>query len=310
MQVFSATTPGKIILFGEHAVVYGRPALAAPVFAVEAKATVRPGTKGSGIAIEAPDIDQNFLISAKTSSPLSVASRVTLDFLNEEEPDVIINISSTIPIESGMGSGAAVTAALIAALGEALGYLIETQDWSKLVYEVEKVHHRNPSGIDNTVVCYAEPVYYVKGEEPKLFIPAEPLHLVIANTGIRVPTYVPVNRVRDLWKHDKHSYEGIFSDIGGVAELARWNIENGNLPAIGELMKQNQKLLRQLGVSSTLLNTLCDVAVSAGAYGAKLTGAGDGGNIVALVPPEAADRVQFALEKAGAVSTIFTTIRP
>lgn len=310
MESASATAPGKIILFGEHAVVYNRPALAAPVFGVEAKAFVRAGPAGLGVFIEAPDIKENFSISEKRRSPLSVAVRTTLDFLKEPEPDAIIRVSSTIPIESGLGSGAAVTAALIAALGEALGYLIETQDWSDLVFQVEKVHHRNPSGIDNTVVCYAEPVYFIRGKKPELFIPAEPLHLVIADTGLRSPTYIPVNRVRDLWKHDKAAYEGIFSDIGGISELARWNIENGNLPAIGELMKQNQKLLRQLGVSTALLNTLCDVAISSGAYGAKLTGAGDGGNVVALVSPETADRVQAALTDAGAVNTIYTTIKP
>lgn len=309
METYSANAPGKIILFGEHAVVYDRPALAVPVFGVEAIATVAPGPPGSGIAIEAPDIEQSFLISSRANDPLAVAARATLEFLNEPEPDAVITVTSSIPIASGMGSGAAVAAALVAALGESLGYLIETEDWSNLVFEAEKVHHRDPSGIDNTVVCYAEPVYYKKGEDPQLFVPAKPLSFVIGNTGIQTPTYIPVNRVRDLWKHNKHAYEGIFSDIGGLVELAKHNIETGNLLAIGELMKQNHSLLKQLGVSNQKLNLLCDIALQAGAYGSKLTGAGDGGNMVALVKPEHAPRVQAALEKAGAVSTIFTTIR-
>jgi mevalonate kinase len=207
-----------------------------------------------------------------------------------------------------MGSGAAVSVAILRAFSAALGHPLSDEQVSQLVYEVELIHHGTPSGIDNTVITYAKPVYFVKGEPIQTLRVKQPFTLVIGDTGVRSPTMESVSDVRHAWEADKVFYDGLFDSAGGIASRARSYIEDGSIEALGSLMDDNQVLLRQMGVSSPQLETLIEAAHSAGALGAKLSGAGWGGNMIALVTPEVSNRVVAALEHAGAVRTIVTEI--
>jgi len=307
-QKFTASAPGKIILFGEHAVVYGRPALAAPVFKVQATATVTPSIDVTGLFIEAPDLGPDFRIRYRTDDPLSRAAQVLLESLNEPEPDVVITIRSTVPIAAGLGSGASVSAALIKALAGSLGHTLETSKLNELVFEIEKLHHGTPSGIDNTVVCYEQPVYFIKDQEPELVPIGHPFDLIIGDTGIQTKTHIPVGQVRDQWKHNRDAFEGIFNAVADVVNKAKDAIKYGEYRTLGPLMDENHELLRQMGVSSGRLNELCAAARLNGALGAKLSGAGQGGNMIALTEPEQANRISDGLLRAGATSTIHTTV--
>src|SRR5512134_1075462 len=161
--MISAAACGKIILFGEHAVVYGRPAIAVPVMQVQATAIVEPG--GQGLTIQAADIDRAITLDAHNSiDPLATIVNLTLAHLNCPLPDLKITIHSTIPIASGLGSGAAVSTAIVRALARWFGAQLDDAEVNALVYEVEKLHHGTPSGIDNTVITYQQPVYFVRGE--------------------------------------------------------------------------------------------------------------------------------------------------
>jgi mevalonate kinase len=304
-----SSAPGKVILFGEHAVVYGRPAIAVPVIQVRATATAAPASPASGLTLVASDVEREFaLAKAPEDEPLSAAARLALAHFSAPEPDATLTISSTIPIASGMGSGAAVSTALIRALADFLGQTLEPSETSALVFEIEKIHHGTPSGVDNTVVVYEQPVYFARGQPVERLSVAEPFTLIIADTGIPSSTKVAVEHVRRAWERDPAHYDALFDQIGDITDEARRAIEGGDSDTLGELMAENHALLIELDVSSPELDELVDVARFAGAQGAKLSGAGRGGNVIALVEDELATAVEEALIEAGAKRVIRTTV--
>lgn len=304
-----SSAPGKVILFGEHAVVYGQPAIAAPVTQVKATAMIKVAPPDSGLTIVASDLDELFtLTKAPKDDPLAAAVLVTLACLSTPEPDAILTIQSAIPIASGMGSGAAVSTALVCALAKYLGQPLEPSEVSKLVYEVEKIHHGTPSGIDNTVIAYEKPIYFVRERPVERLTVGEPFTLLIADTGKPSPTGKIVRRVRRNREREPAHYDALFDQIGDIASEARGAIENGEVESLGPLMDENHELLIELGVSSSLLNELVETARLTGALGAKLSGAGQGGNIIALVEDDFVEEVAEALREAGAVRVIQTTV--
>ncbi len=310
-----ATAPGKVILFGEHAVVYGRPAIAAPLSQIRATATIEPGRQ-EGVFLLAPDLNlKTKLTDADEDDAIAIAVWQVQDAIGVDHlPDMTITVTSDIPIASGLGSGASITAAIVRALASYLGKShLATDEWvSRLTYEVEKVYHGTPSGIDNTVVTYERPVYFVRRQPQNLietFEIARPLPLLIADTGVSSRTKAVVSDVRRAWQADKVQFEHIFDSCGAIARAARDAIADGDLPRIGQLMNENQVLLVDMTVSSPELNHLVDAAVRAGAYGAKLSGGGRGGNMIALVDDGTETKVRDTLLKTGARSVISSLIR-
>ncbi len=347
---------GKVILFGEHAVVYGRPALAVPVTQVAAEATVEPAAPGAGLTVCAADLGEEIAVrAAPADHPLAAAVRLALAHLGMAAlaPDWRITVRSTIPIASGLGSGAAVSAAIVRAVADAaakaaqpsgieavrqppLGLagqaqhperpakasapedvdaspasppLCSSADVSALVYEVERLYHGTPSGVDNTVIAYGQPVYFVRGRPPQPFPIGRPFTLAIADTGIRSPTRIAVGDVRRSWEREPARFEALFDRVAAVVEAARAAIAAGEPGQLGPLMDANHALLREIGVSCPELDALVAAARAAGALGAKLSGGGRGGNMIALVTAETAPRVAEALVAAGAVRTIVTEVR-
>lgn len=304
----SASAPGKIILFGEHAVVYGRPAIAVPVSHVQATATITPHehgviirsiNTGESIAIEAADPDH----------PLAAITRLTLTAFNIRSADLAITVESSIPIAAGLGSGAAVSVAVVRALAGWYQRAIDAETVSRLAYEVERLHHGTPSGIDNTVIAYHRPVYFVRGQPIQTFSVARPFSVVIANTGRPSLTKIAVGDVRRGWEAQRERYEAWFDQIGAIVQQARSAIESGAIEQLGPLMDQNQALLRNIDVSSPELEQLIAVAKRAGAAGAKLVGGGRGGNLIAMIDASHRDAVAAALQAAGATQVIITTVQ-
>jgi mevalonate kinase len=304
-----SSAPGKVILFGEHAVVYGQPAIAVPVTEVQASATVEPAPPGSGLTLVAPDLGTGFpLATAPQDEPLAAAARLTLTHLSAPEPDATLTVRSTIPIASGLGSGTAVSTALIRALAGFLGRPVGTADVSALVFEVEKIHHGTPSGIDNTVVVYEQPVYFVRGRPVERLTVGAPFTLVIGDTGVRSSTRRVVEQVRRAWQRSPAHYDALFDQIGDTANQARRAIEAGRIDLLGRLMDDNHEFLIELGVSSPELDELVEAARLCGAMGAKLSGAGQGGNMIALVEDDCVEQVTEEMREAGAVRVILTRV--
>lgn len=311
--VTTATAPGKIILFGEHAVVYGRPAIAVPVVQVQAVATVRPGT--GGLVVHAPDLDRSFRVGIDTDSdavsePLVSAVVLTLRHLDAGfNHDLVVTIESTIPVGRGLGSSAAVADAIVHAVGRYFGAELTSDARSRLVYEIEVIQHGTPSGIDNTVIAYNQPVYFVRDTSIRRFDVGEELHLIVADTGDMTPTRETVGDVRIGWQRDPERYEALFDAIGDIVDAARDAIAAGDHAAVGRLMDANHALLQNLDVSSRELDDLVGAARDAGALGAKMSGGGRGGNMVAITMPAALDDVESAVRQAGAVGVIRTVVR-
>ncbi len=179
---------------------------------------------------------------------------------------------------------------------------------SRIVYAAEELHHGTPSGIDNTVIAYERPIWFVKGAPIEDFHAGARLTFVIADSGIPAPTKETVGDVRREWSRDPQLYEAYFDAIGDIVTRARHAMEQGDRHDLGLLFDRNQTILERMGVSSPQLELLLDAARHAGALGAKLSGGGRGGNVIALVEPESAEAVAEAFLAAGATRTIATTI--
>lgn len=311
----SASAPGKVILFGEHAVVYGRPAIAVPVTQVRATAVVKPHALPR-VRLVAADLGTAvWLDEAAETDALALAIRQVQQAAGLGTlPGFTVTIHSDIPIASGLGSGAAVTAAVIRAVAAhlELSHLL-TNEWvCDLAYQVEKIHHGTPSGIDNTVVSFEQPVYFVRRQprnQIETFQVATPLHLLIGDTGISSATKAVVGDVRRQWLADSGRFEALFDGCGQIAVAARQAIEQGAVGEVGRLMTENHALLVEMSVSSPALDRLVAAASAAGALGAKLSGAGRGGNMIALVTENVATAVRQALLAAGACQVLASVIQ-
>jgi mevalonate kinase len=310
--VTSASAPGKVILFGEHAVVYGRPAIAVPVSDVQATARVAPGPAGRGLRLVAHNIGRDYpLAGAPEGDALAaIVRRVLAELGVRPAPDLVVTLDSTIPIASGLGSGAACSAAIARALVAHLrpGQPLADERLNELVFAVEQIHHGTPSGIDNSVIVFGRPVYFRRGQPIETFAVRAPFWLAIGDTGVSSPTRVTVGDVRQAWQAEPARYEALFDRIGALADEARRAIEAGEPAALGSLMRENHELLRALGVSSPKLEALVAAASAAGAAGAKLSGGGRGGNMIALVAETRREAVAAALRRAGARGVIVTRV--
>jgi len=311
MPAFSATSPGKIILFGEHAVVYGEPAIATPVFPTQAKAIVSARIQGKPgeVWIEAPDISLSTSINQlDINHPLRSAIQIVIgDNDLDQVPSCNIQITSEIPPSSGLGSSAAITISIIRAFSAFLGKRLTDEQVSDFAYEVEKIHHGTPSGIDNTVISYQKPVYYRKGNPFEFLEIGEEFNVLIAYSGIPGNTRKAVEGVRAGWLKEPDRYNQTFSRMGEITQEAKGIIETGNPDLLGSLMNENHELLREIGVSTPKLDQLVLDAKDAGALGAKLSGGGLGGHIIALVRSNT-DNISGEMKKKGVTSTLITTV--
>ncbi|NTW03061.1 MAG: mevalonate kinase [Oscillochloris sp.] len=302
--MIKTSAPAKIILCGEHAVVYNRPAIALPLSDVRAYADATPSAPGMGLRFEAPDLDEAWSYTDDPQHPLSELAATALDHLNAPPPNLTIALRSDIPIAGGMGSGAAIGAALVRALAAAVGRDLPPAEVSALVYASEGRYHGTPSGIDNTVIAYEQAIWFERRtSEPPLIVPVAigaPLTLVVGDTGIRSATRLPVGAVRERWQADPVGSEAHFNAISDLAARARAALASGDLAELGAILNTNQYLLEQIGVSSPELEQLVVAARTAGALGAKLSGAGWGGVMIALSPPAGQARIAEALHTAGA----------
>ena len=312
MPAISASAPGKIILFGEHAVVYSRPAIAIPLMQLKATAyfLADPTAPLGNIKLTAADIGmQTNLNDLAEDHPFRVLFQlVQKHFQLDHFPAMSVKIRSEIPIAAGLGSGTAVSVALIRGLSLFLGVKLSAAQISALAFEVEKIYHRTPSGVDNTVITYEKPVFFMKDHLPEPIYVGNDCVFLIADTGIKSMTSSVVGEVRINWENNRKHYESNFDSIASITQDAKEMLISGDEKQVGELMNKNHHLLVQMGVSCDQLDHLVTSALRAGALGAKLSGAGKGGNIIALVQESSARDVRLALENAGATRVIQITL--
>jgi mevalonate kinase len=311
-----ASAAGKVILLGEHAVVYGQPAIAAPLSDLRATACVEALPPGATACVEAADLGRTYPLVPPASEGEGQALVATVDNTYRalgQDPDaapVRLRVASQVPIARGLGSGTAVATAIVRALAAHFGRALAPQAVSDLVFQTEILLHDRPSGVDNTVVAHERPVWFARGVALEFLRVGAPLHLVIADTGIPSRTRDAVREVQRRWGLERIAYESRFGAIGETVRRAREALVAGEAEALGRLMDENQAHLTAIGVSCPEIDALVEAARAGGALGAKLSGGGCGGVVIALVRAGSEDAIEGALRRAGAAQTWRTTLRP
>ncbi|HOW07879.1 MAG TPA: mevalonate kinase [Flexilinea sp.] len=290
--------PAKVILFGEHAVVYGEPGIAIPISALKTSAFFENNIDSAFSIQSAPlGMDLNYLELADDHPLKKLIVLLMKEFGITSLPEKKLRIESAIPIASGLGSGAACSVAVIRAFAEEYQKSISTQRISEIAFEIEKIYHGTPSGLDNTVISFGVPIYFIKNQPFQFIQIKKPLNLLIVDTEIESNTAEVVKDIRNHYE----TFSPLIHEIGDISRTAKTALEDGDIKLIGELMNKNHDLLKRLTVSSPELDYLYEIAIEQGAIGAKLTGSGRGGNIIALVEEE--DQLAYlrqALQNKGA----------
>jgi mevalonate kinase len=194
-----------------------------------------------------------------------------------------------------------VAVAALRALSSFLGHPLSNVETNKYAFEIEKLHHKTPSGIDNTVITYEKPVFYEYGQDISFLKITRPIDMVIANSGGKVRTSETIRQVQINHEIDPIAYNAYFKSIGDLSRQAVFMLERGETGNLGELMNENQSILRKMGLSTPKLDELIAIAVNNGATGAKLTGGGGGGFIITMVDENTKDSVYASLIQAGAL---------
>ncbi len=312
MPAISCSAPGKVILCGEHAVVYQKPAIAIPVFEGSTKCSIvaKPTAPHDETMIIAPNIALKCQLRCLVENhPIRTAVNLVLQKLSLDHlPVCEIRIQSTLPTAAGLGSSASTSVALIRALSTFLGRSLSDEEVNSLAFEIEKIHHGTPSGIDNTVITYAKTLFFIKARASEFILPGEPLTLVIADTGIKGSTSKAVADVKLGFNTEPEKFGMLINQIGELVYSSKDFLINGDLRSLGNNLTKNHELLREMGVSCDKLDLLVDDALSHGALGAKLSGGGQGGIMIALVESDQAESVASALRSKGAVNTIITHV--
>jgi len=286
---------GKVILLGEHAVVYGRPALAAGLgmgLTVELAPAAGPARLESDRPELADDPRPQMLL-AEAAAALDLPAR-----------DFVARVRSELPAGAGFGSSAALAVALVRALGAAAGRPLDAPAELALGRRLETVFHGHPSGIDPAAAALGTCFRFVRGEPPIVtpLRPRAPVPLAIAFSGCPRSTGAAVGALRGRWEREPDRYEALFDGIAATVEAGREALVAGDHAALGAAFDRNQALLEAIGVSSAEVEELARVARRAGALGAKLTGGGAGGAVIALAPDT--ERVAAALRAHGARTVV------
>lgn len=298
-----ASAPGKILLFGEHAVIYGRPCI---VTAIDKEVQV----------FLKPRRDKNFSLTADAlgfaNFPINLAKPVksypktaqftvsTLKNFKEKFglPSFDIITKSQIQ-ESGFGTSAALIVALAKALLRSSGKKVSREELFRFCYRVMLEVQDVGSGFDIAAAIWGGTLYFTTGGATIEQLETPDLQIVVGHTQVKAYSPSIVKDVAKRVKKETNWAEEIFDQIESVVKEAKVAIENNNLKRVGELMNRNQKLLEKLGVSSPELDRLITRALDAGAYGAKLSGAGRGDFMIALVNKESREKVEDSIERAG-----------
>ena len=225
--------------------------IAVPVTQVRATATITAGQPGSGLT--AGPAGHRPAAGRSPAGHLSPLAHVAQLSSRPAWPGARARLADHLavhhPVASGLGSGAAAATAIVRALAAAAGRQLAPAQVSALVYESETLFHGRPSGVDNTVIAYEQPVWFVRGQPPQPFRIAQAFTIVIGDTGIASPTRLTVGDVRAGWQAEPARFEALFDGIASIVLSARRAIEDGDVAELGPLMDANHRLLQALGVS-------------------------------------------------------------
>jgi mevalonate kinase len=284
---------GKVILLGEHSVVHGRPAIAAGIpLGCEARAQVAERDSLSvapwGVTVYPDQAEDD-----RDREQLRRAFGVLCERCSSQRPALAIQANMQIPAGAGLGSSSALSVAVLRALDAAASVTRDDRALVELSLAWEQVFHGNPSGVDSAMAVRGGLAWYVRGQALAPLSAAKPLSLVVANSGEHGSTKKTVGRVGELYAQDAAGIGARFDRIAELVHAAKAALAAGDHAQLGALMDENQTHLGVLEVSTPTLEGMCEIARGAGALGAKLTGGGGGGCMIALAK-HAADSGEIA----------------
>ena len=289
---------GKIILLGEHAVVYGRPALAAPIpLAVEARVVDSADTV---LLIPRWGIEQRVPPMSENPQGVTGILALLLERLDLASRALTIEAFPNVPRAMGLGGSSALAVAVIRALSDHFKLDLSNERVNELAFECERAAHGTPSGVDNTIATYGSTLLFENNGSPSFqeVRPAGSVSIAIGISGKESLTATTVAQVRKAWERQPERYERIFDQIGDLTRAGTEALQDGAYQELGELMNLCQGYLNALQVSTPELEELIHIARRRGAVGAKLTGGGGGGSVIALCP-DGADDVVDAMQNSG-----------
>ncbi len=303
---------GKIILRGEHSVVYGHHAIAAPIpLSIRAEVKKRPGS----VELMIPRWGVEMTLGRSTGSVSSLQQSLTLiiERLGLIGSGMSIEVFPHVPRANGLGASAALAVAVIRAMARCFDVAISERAICDLAFDCEKIAHGTPSGIDNTLATFGRPILFRKSAGPgeptiRELLMRRPIPVVIGLSGVQTLTAQTVANVRAAWQRNPQRYEAIFAQIDGLAMAGAEALESGDLAELGDLMNIDQGLLNALQVSSWEIEELVEIARRHGAHGAKLTGGGGGGAMIAIAEHADTQPIATAMRRAG-YQTFITEIR-
>ena len=303
---------GKAILFGEHFVVYGLPALAAGVSSKTIAKLTRVRSFGHTLVDNRPAMPgyKEKKYEEQKASLENILKHLNID---TTRMGFQIDLEGDLVCASGIGASAASCVAIVRSLNDEFKLGLNDEQVNEAAYEGEKGYHGTPSGLDNTVSTYGGLVWFerdLSGGHPKFerLKLKKAIHLVIASTGITASTMVVVGAVKIRKEADPKWFDSISEKYNQVVHEGKDALIQLDLSKVGKLMNKNHELLQELSVSCEELDNLVKVARENGAIGAKMTGTGRGGNMSALAPDEAtAKQIAESLEKARAAGVWITS---
>lgn len=306
MKQITVSAPGKLMFMGEHAVVYGRPCLVTAVdqrIKVIAEILDKPQFE-----LEAQDIGMNRyqkslpdLAKGEVSKEAKFAEKAVYNFLtkNKISKGIKIITKSSFSVNLGFGSSSATVVGIVKALSELFNIKVSQKELFDLAYQTVLDVQRKGSGFDVAAGIYGGTIYFQNAGKIIESLTADGLNLTIGYSGVKADTVAMINSVESKMKNYKSGVEKIFDNIAKLVLEAKRAISEKDWERLGILMDYNQNYLEDLGVSSDKLNHMINAAKKAGAYGAKLSGAGGGDCMIALVSNENKLKVREEIEKVG-----------
>jgi mevalonate kinase len=302
-----ATAPGKMILFGEHSVVYGKPAV---VLAIDRRAKVfaekRSDTK---VFIDADNLGFSGYFEGDTYYPvrgkawrgrnlaaLNVSAKKTMEYIGVEG-GVNLKVRSMIPIAVGLGSSAAICVTTVSAVERLFDAKLKNEEISNLAFEGETIIHGKPSGVDNNVSTFGGVMSYDKENGIMRHKLNHDIPFIIGNTKKKRSTKKMVENVAALKTRNPEKMDRIFDSMGMIANSGLDALMRAEKSKLGDLMNLNHGFLSAIGVSTMKLEILCHTSRNNGALGAKLTGAGGGGCMIALAEDPDIPNIEKAIRR-------------
>mgnify|MGYP001106099821 CR=1 FL=1 len=298
----------KVILIGEHSVVYGKPAIAFPFHNLNVKVTIEEHNQG--VYIECGRFSGKITDIPKGMVGLKTCIEETFHTLNKKPERIKIKIHSKIPIGKGLGSSAAIAVAIVRAIYDYFHLEPSHDDLMELVHRAETYAHGTPSGIDMQSVAHDMPIWFIKGHKPEPVEIGEDVHMIVADTGRVGKTRLAVLSIREKLMVNGEEAETSIKLLGDYTFKARELLKAGDIKQLGHYLNLAQEQLDLLGVSDEGINHLVMTARKCGAFGAKLTGGGRGGCMIAITDTkEKAEQIARELKMQGAKAVWPTVIK-